>query len=169
MKRGAHAKRRTVVATKKRIAVVAVIAGAVVAAGGGIAAAAFAAQTTSTTNISTGIYRWGVTGGGTPSSGPASLLPKSAPQVFTFTVADTGTLAEDFSSTDLTATVTSNVVGCPSSDFVTSIDTHGATGTKVAPGGHVTATVTVALNTAATTNGCQGTSPTVTLTITAKD
>lgn len=162
-------KLRTLVATKKRIAVVAVVAGAVVATGGGVAAAAFSAQTTTTVRITVGTYRWEITGGGSPTSGPASLLPQSAPQVFTFTVADTGTLHEYFSGASLTATVTSDVTGCPSGDFVTSINTHGANGTTVAPGTHVTVTVSVSLNTALTTDACQGASPTLKFTITAKD
>lgn len=49
------------------------------------------------------------------------------------------------------------------------MDTHGATGTTVAPGGHATVTVSVGLNTTVTDNACEGTSPTVILTISGRD
>lgn len=147
----------------------AVGAAALLATGAPLAAAAFSASTTSTQQVTAGTYRWAITGGTGPSSGPASLYPGLGPQVFTFSVIDSGTLHERFVDSYLTATVTAHVTGCPASDFVTSIDTNGATGTTLSPGGHATVTVSVGLDTAITENACQGTSPTVTLTITGSD
>ena len=162
-------KPRVLFATKRRVVVAALGATALLALGGSGAFAAFTTQTTSTRQVTAGTYRWAITGGGSPTSGPTALYPGLGPQVFTFSVLDTGTLHELFLNTDLTASVTSHVDACPPSDFVTSINTNGHTTTTLVPGATVTVTVSVELNTALTENACEGTSPTVTLTITGSD
>lgn len=147
----------------------AVIAGGLIAAGGGVAAAGFNAQATPSRTIAAGTYRWTISGGGTPTSGPAALLPGTPPQVFTFEVADAGTLRQEFSGDMLAATVRAHAAGCVSSDFVADINAAGASGTTLSPGGHVSVTVSVSLATTLTTDACAGSSPTVTLTIDASD
>jgi hypothetical protein len=161
--------KRGVFSTKRRIVAAAIGVAALVATGSGLAAAAFSARTTSAQNVGAGTYHWAITGGGAPTSGPAALLPGTPPQVFTFHVQDTGTLHEHFVDSDLSVTVTSHVPSCPPSDFVTTLDTHGATGETLSPGGQVTVTVSAALDTTVTTDACEGSSPTVALTISAAD
>lgn len=162
-------RRRRLFATRRRIVAVAVGAGALAASGGGLAAAAYSARATSGQRVSAGTYRWAITGGGAPSSGPAALLPGTPPQAFTFHVEDTGSLDEYFTGADLSATVTSHVPGCPPSDFQTIVNTHGETGRTLSPGGAFLVTVSTSLNTALTTDACQGASPTVTLAIKSAD
>lgn len=156
-----HSKRRVIVAALGAVTVLAIAAP--------LAAAAFIAETTSSEQVAAGTYSWSITGGGAPSSGPAALYPGLGPQVFTFSVNDTGTLRALFLDSELSATVTAHAAGCPSSDFVTSMNTNGATGTTLDPSEHASVTVSVALNTAITENACEGTTPTVTLTITGSD
>ena len=163
-------KPRFLFATKRRVVVAALGATALLALGGSGAFAAFTTQTTSTQQVTAGTYRWAITEvGSSPASGPPALYPGLGPQDFTFSVMDSGTLHERFLNADLSATVTSHVTGCPPSDFVTSFNTNGHTGTTLAPGATVTVTVSVGLNTALTENACQGTKPTVSLTIKGSD
>ena len=163
-------KPRFLFGTKRRLlGTLTVGAVGLLAVGAPLASAAFRTQTTSTQQVATGTYRWAISGGGSPSSGPAALYPGTPPQVFDFVVTDTGTLDERFLRSDLTTAITSQVAGCSSSDFLLTTDTHGATGTTLSPGGHVTVTVSVALNTTLTDNACENTVPTVTLTISGRD
>ncbi len=162
-------KQRFFFGSKRRVVAVALGATTLIALGGAGAFATFITQTASTQQVTAGFYRWAITGGGSPVSGPTALYPGSGSQVFTFSVKNTGTLNELFlKNAYLSATVTSHVEGCPPSDFVTSIDTHGHTDTMLVPGATVTVTVSVGLTVAAN-NTCQGTSPTVSLTITGSD
>lgn len=156
-------------ATRRRIVAVAVGVGAIAASGGGLAEAAYSVHTTSAQRISAGTYRWQITGGGAPTAGPRALVPGTPPQAFTFHVEDSGSLREYFTRADLSARVTSHVPGCPSSDFSATIKTHGETGKTLSPGGAFAVTVSASLNTTLTTDACQGTSPTVTLTINSAD
>lgn len=161
---------RVLFATKRRALVVAGMGATfVIALGGAFGFASFVTQTTTTQRISTGTYAWAIIGGGTPSSGPPALYPTLGPQVFTFFVQDSGTLHEQFLRADLSTAITSQVAACPGSDFVVTLDTHTATGSTLSPGAQVKVTVSVALDTALTTKSCQGSSPTLTLTIAGKD
>lgn len=156
-------------APTKRVVVGAVIAGALIAAGGGVAAAGFNAHAAPARTITAGTYRWAISGGGTPTSGPVGLLPGTAPEVFTFEVADAGTLRQQLLVGTLAVTVTAHTAGCGASDFVTGITAGAASGTTLSPGGHVTVTVSVSLATTVTTDACEGSTPTVTLSIDASD
>ena len=160
--------------TTRRQIVIAGIAAATVLAGGGAAFAYFGASGSGTGSATVGTTgTWQVTQAGTS----GTIYPGSGSSVITFSVKNTGTGDQQFSTA--TAAVNSDsggniqtggsntsVSGCLASWFSPSVTSDTSINTNVAGGNTVTVQVTVSMpSSSVNQNACEGATPNVTLSI----
>jgi hypothetical protein len=160
--------------TRRRIAIAAAAA-AVVLAGGSAAYAYFTSTGSGTGNATVGTAgTWEVTPG-TPSGGP--LYPGSGSETIQFTVKNTGSGDEEFSSalpsvpvydstTDAETSAGADILNCTASWFDATVTSDPDLNTEVGAGDSVSVVVTVTLSDSGTDqDACENAAPAVSLSI----